>query len=77
MNIYINELENNITDDQRKYLNDCIGKYVLVSDYIVRLCSLNGEFDYDEEGCEHTHVQNPTSKKFRFLMENQLQKLLS
>ena len=62
---YIELLGEVITKDQRVYLDSCIDALVLISDYMVRECALNGDYDYNEPGCESPHVRNPTSGKFR------------
>ena len=64
-NRYIELLGEVITKDQRVYLDSCIDALVLISDYMVRECALNGDYDYNEPGCESPHVRNPTSGKFR------------
>ena len=64
-NRYIELLGEVITKDQRVYLDSCIDALVLISDYMVRECASNGDYDYNEPGCESPHVRNPTSGKFR------------
>lgn len=57
MNRYIVLLEEigiEITEDHRKYMNDCINEYVLILDYIVWECTQNGDYNYNESGCACT-----------------------